>query len=117
MNSEIKSSKVNVEDINCTLLSVDIFDRLFKNEIARENGSIRKCLDEYYEDIQISDELRKILILEESDNYDMYNKAERNEFLFCVFKHLCLGASVCQFEDNLQPYIDSSKSIYKELIR
>ena len=99
------------------MLSVEIFDRLSQNEIARENGLIRKCLDEYYEDIQISDELRKLLLIEESDNYDMYSKEERNQFLFCLFKHLCLGASVCQFEDNLQPYIDTAKSIYKELIR
>lgn len=39
---------------------MDIFDRLYEKNIVRENGSIKKCLDEYYEDILISDELRKV---------------------------------------------------------
>jgi hypothetical protein len=57
-----KAKKVNVENVDCNLLSVEIFDRLAEKNIVRENGSIRKCLDEYYEDILISDELRKVFI-------------------------------------------------------
>jgi hypothetical protein len=109
--------KVDVHDVDCTLLSVEIFDKLYTNQIARENGAIRKCFDEYYEDIQISDELRKMLLIEDSDNYDMYTDKERNEFLFRLFKHLCLGAYCCQFEDEIKPYIDVARSIYKDLVR
>ncbi len=36
------------------------FDRLFNEGIVRDSGSIVKCLDEFYEDFQISDELRKV---------------------------------------------------------
>jgi cilia- and flagella-associated protein 300 len=97
-------------------LSVELFDRLFEKNIVRESGHIRGCFDEYYEDIQISDELRKLLLIEESDNYEIYSQNERNQFLFKLFKHLCLGGQVCQFEETVQPYIDVTKSIYKELI-
>lgn len=110
------AKKVNVEDVDCSLLSVDIFDRLFEKNIVRESGHIRGCFDEYFEDIQISDELRKLLLIEESDNYEIYSQIERNQFLFRLFKHLCLGGQVCQFEETLQPYIDVTKSIYKDLI-
>lgn len=113
----VKATKVNVEDVACTQLSVEIFDKLTDKNIVRESGHIRKCLDEYYEQIVISDELRKVLLLEESDNYEIYSDQERNEFIFRLFKHVAIGGEVCQYEDVIQPYIDVTKSIYKDLIR
>lgn len=56
-----RPKRVKVEDVNCSLLTVEIFDRLYEKKICRENGGIKKCLDEYYEDILISDELRKVM--------------------------------------------------------
>ncbi len=113
----MKATKVNVEDVACTQLSVEIFDKFTDKNIVREGGQIRKCLDEYYENVVISDELRKVLLLEESENYDIYSDKERNEFIFRLFKHVAIGGEVCQYEDIIQPYIDVTKSIYKDLIR
>ena len=96
---------------------VEIFDKFTDKNIVREGGQIRKCLDEYYENVVISDELRKVLLLEESENYDIYSDKERNEFIFRLFKHVAIGGEVCQYEDIIQPYIDVTKSIYKDLIR
>ena len=78
----IKATKVDVQDVDCTQLSVEIFDKFTEANIVRESGAIKKCLDEYYESIVVSDELRKCLLLEESDNYDVYSDKERNEFIF-----------------------------------
>ena len=64
--------------------------------IVRESKSIVKCYDEMYGDIMISDELRKLLLLDDSDNYEVYSEKDRSEFLFRIFKHICLGGSVCQ---------------------
>ena len=64
--------------------------------IVRESKSIVKCYDEMYGDIMISDELRKMLLQDNSDNYEVYSEKDRSEFLFCIFKHICLGGSVCQ---------------------
>ena len=58
-----------------------------------------------------------MLLVPDSDNYDMFSEEERNEFLFVLFRHLCLGGAVCQFEDTVQPYLDTTKAIYKDLIR
>ena len=44
----------------------------------------------------ISDELRKMFLMDDSDNYEVYSEEDRTEFLFCIFKHICLGGSVCQ---------------------
>jgi hypothetical protein len=59
----VKAKRVKVEDVACSYLSVDVFDRLFEKQIVREGGSIKKCLDEYFEDILISDELRKVFFI------------------------------------------------------
>ena len=59
----------------------------------------------------------QMLLLEDSDHYDGYSDSEREEFLFRLFKHVCLGGAVCQYEDTVQPYLDVTKSLYKDLVR
>jgi len=58
-----------------------------------------------------------MLLDEESEEYNLYSEDERNEFVFRIFQMLVLGGTLCQFEDILQPYLDVTKSIYKDLIR
>ena len=58
----------------------------------------------------------KMLLLDDSDNYDVYTESEREEFLFLLFRHICLGGAVCQYEDDIKPYLDTTKLIYKDLI-
>ena len=41
---------------------MEIFDRITEKGIVRESGAIKGCLDEYFEDIVISDELRKVCL-------------------------------------------------------
>lgn len=54
---------------------------------------------------------------EESENYYAVGRAEREEFLFRLFKHLCLGGELCQYEDTVEPYMSTTRRIYKDLIR
>ena len=72
--------------------------QLLYSGIVRQSGSIVKCYDEMYGDIMISDELRKMLLMDDSDNYDVFSEEDRSEFLFKIFKHVCLGGSVCQVQ-------------------
>lgn len=109
-------TKTMAELIPASILSMDFFDRLAKAGIVRQSGSIVKCYDEMYGDIMISDELRKMLLLDDSDNYEVYSEGDRAEFLFRIFKHICLGGSVCQYEDDMPPYLDATKLLYKDLV-
>lgn len=59
----------------------------------------------------------QVLLLEDSDHYDIFSESDREEFLFRLFSHICLGGSVCQFEDTITPYLETTKMIYKDLIR
>ena len=55
--------------------------------------------------------------MEESESYEIFSESDRDELLFKLFTHLCLGGAVCQYEDDIQPYIDTAKNIYKDLVR
>ena len=85
-----------MDDIPCTILNMGFFDRLTTSEAVRESGSIKKCFDEVCGDFIISDELRKLLLLEDSDHYCVYSDEERDELLFRILKHLALGGPVNQ---------------------
>lgn len=54
---------------------------------------------------------------EESQGYNLYNEFEKREFIYRVLKLLVLGGSLCQYEDRIQPYLEVTKSLYKDLIR
>lgn len=55
-----KVTKIEATLVPCTQTSMSFFDRLYTEGVVRENGVIVKCYDEYYDDIPISDELRKV---------------------------------------------------------
>ncbi|KAM6159176.1 cilia- and flagella-associated protein 300 isoform 2-T2 [Rhynchocyon petersi] len=107
--------KIEAINVPCTQLSMAFFNRLYDEDIVRDNGHIVKCLDSFCDPFLISDELRKVLLLEDSEKYEVFSQPDREEFLFRLFKHLCLGGSLCQYEDVLDPYLETTKLIYKDL--
>ncbi|XP_005102588.2 cilia- and flagella-associated protein 300 [Aplysia californica] len=111
-----KASKVKVTSVPCSVLSMSFFDKLCEGEIARESGDVKKCFDEFIGDFTISDNLRQMLLNEDSDVFCEFNEKEREEFLFLLFSHICLGGRLCQYEDNIQPYLEVTKALYKDLI-
>ncbi|KAL2095132.1 hypothetical protein ACEWY4_009851 [Coilia grayii] len=108
-----KVTSVDVEVVPCSKVSMDIFDPLESGGVLRPSGHIVKCYHEIYGDF---DELRNVLTIEDSDKYDLFGPAERKEFLFRLFKHICLGGELCQYEDTVSPYMDTVKVIYKDLV-
>ena len=81
-------------------------------------GDIVKCMDEYTDDhIIVSDELRKCLLMPECETWDTFGAEERQEFLFHILRALALGGALCQYEDQLQPYLEVAKKMYKSLVR
>jgi len=66
--------------------------------------------------MQISDELRKLLVCEESDNYDEFTPAERSELVFHILKRITVGGSMCQYEDYFTPYLDVTRSVYRDMV-
>ncbi|EPY79954.1 hypothetical protein CB1_000877029 [Camelus ferus] len=57
VGTEVK--KIEAINVPCTQLSMSFFDRLYDEDIVRDNGHIVKCLDSFCDPFLISDELRK----------------------------------------------------------
>ncbi|XP_056154265.1 cilia- and flagella-associated protein 300 [Lampris incognitus] len=104
---------VDVEVVPCSKVSMELFDPIYSCGIVTPSGQIVKCLHDVHPDY---DELRQMLQEEESEHYYVVGREERGEFLFRLFKHLCLGGELCQYEDTIEPYINTTKQIYKDLI-
>ncbi|XP_040909765.1 cilia- and flagella-associated protein 300 [Toxotes jaculatrix] len=104
---------VDVEVVPCTKVSMELFDPIYSCGILRPSGHVVKCFHDVYPDY---DELRQMLQEEDSEHYYMVGREERGEFLFRLFKHLCLGGELCQYEDTIDPYISTTKQVYKDLI-
>ncbi|XP_071356420.1 cilia- and flagella-associated protein 300 isoform X2 [Trachinotus anak] len=105
---------VDVEVVPCTKVSMELFDPIYSCGILRPSGQVVKCFHDVYPDY---DELRQMLQEEDSEHYYAVGREERGEFLFRLFKHLCLGGELCQYEDTIDPYINTTKQVYKDLIR
>ncbi|XP_075995662.1 cilia- and flagella-associated protein 300 [Genypterus blacodes] len=104
---------VDVEVVPCTKVCLGLFDPIYSCGILRPSGQIVKCYHDVYPDY---DELRQMLQEEDSEHYFVVGREERQEFLFLLFKHLCLGGELSQYEDAIDPYISTTKQIYKDLI-
>ncbi|KAK2580782.1 hypothetical protein KPH14_011517 [Odynerus spinipes] len=115
----ITASTVDVEQIPCSVVNMSFFDKLKNphNEIIHNSGIIRKRYDTKINDFLVSDKLREMLLDEESLSYCLYAENERKEFIFCILQILVLGGILCQYEDTLEPYLNTTKCIYKDLIR
>lgn len=54
--------------------------------------------------------------MEEADEYDIFSAEERAELLFKLFTLLVVGGPLNQYEDNIGPYFDITRDLYKDLV-
>ena len=93
--------------------------------------NIKGTFDDPFEGIEIQDLVRsehflfkfsnlfqrQLILKEESEHYEIFSQNERDELLFLIFKALVLGGSLCQYENQLTPYLDVTRIFYKTLVR
>lgn len=111
--------KVDVEVVPAALTRLDVFDKLSEGAsppIVRPNGDLSKCMEDAREGFQVSDLLRDLILNEDSENAGLYSEDERSELLWRLLEHMSLGGPCCQFEDKLEPYVETAKRVYKELV-
>ncbi|XP_053972571.1 cilia- and flagella-associated protein 300-like [Hylaeus volcanicus] len=115
----IMATCIEVKPVPCSILSMNFFDKIKdpKNGIVHKSGAICKRYDMEVNGFLVSDNLRGMLLDNECPEYNLYLKDERNEFIFYIFQMLVLGGAICQYEDSLDPYLNITKAIYKDLIR
>ncbi|KAF6256635.1 flagellar/basal body protein [Scenedesmus sp. NREL 46B-D3] len=114
------ASGLKLQQVPASDTRIDVFDRLLTAEppVVRRagQGDIIKCMDDVVCGVQVSDELRRLLLVEDSEHAELYSSEERASLLFRLFELLCIGGACCQFEDQLQPYLEVTKRLYKALL-
>jgi len=103
------------ERLATTVLRLDFFDRLKEAGIVRA-GDIMKCLDEPCGEILVSDRLRKLLLDETSEEWELFSTAERKELIFHVMCRLAIGGGMNQYSDEIEPYLNLTRLLYKDLV-
>lgn len=109
-------SEINYVELKCSQTSMDYFNFLYENDLVHQSGSIRKVIPEYVEEIEICDKIREALLVEESEEYLIFDSTYRNEFLFRIFQHVTIGGGMCQYEDEVTDYLEVIKGLYKDLV-
>jgi cilia- and flagella-associated protein 300 len=102
-------------EIRAQTTTMDIFQLLMEKDLIYHNGNIKKVIPDFFEEIEICDKIRECLIVEESEDYGILDEF-RNEFLFRIFEHVAIGGGVCQYEDEIEPYLEVVKGMYKDLV-
>ncbi|XP_014244163.1 uncharacterized protein C11orf70 homolog [Cimex lectularius] len=119
VNLGIPASKTQFESVPCNVTSMDFFKRLEENNKLVLSGRLIPCLEETVDDFEgfyISNTLQAMVLDKHDASKDLYKQSERNQFIFQLFKHLVLGGKWCQYEDTLSPYLEVTKSLYKDLV-
>jgi hypothetical protein len=81
------------------------------------SGGIRKCFEDVVDGgIPVADELRKCLLDRDSEHFELFTPAERNELLFVLLTHLCVGGGLCQYENSVGPYLSVLRLLYRDLV-
>jgi len=111
----VKAGSVRYSQLRSTVLKLDFFDRLNEAEIVR-SGSISKCFDVQCGDLLVSDRLRKLFVDDSSEEWDLYSAQERSELIFHVLRRLAVGGGMNQYDDEMAPYLNFTKALYKDLV-
>eukprot|EP00912_Choanoflagellata_sp_UC4_P001706 UC4_evm1s1089 len=94
---ERKAGSIKYKLLNVTKTSMSFFDKIKtpnNPKVIRETGAICKCFPEYVNEIVCNDELWKMLIWEDSENYDIFSEDDRNEILFKIMQHIVIGGKL-----------------------
>ena len=110
--------EVKYEEITCTHTTLDLFNVLKEGSLApvRPDGGINGCFPDKFREVNCETELHMALLNEDSDQFCLFSDEDRKEFLFLLFQLLVIGGSLCQYENNLQPYLDMTRQMYKSLV-
>mmetsp|Transcript_4704 Transcript_4704/g.6462 ORF Transcript_4704/g.6462 Transcript_4704/m.6462 type:complete len:252 (-) Transcript_4704:62-817(-) len=110
-------SQLDWQKLKCTVLNMEFFDRLHEGTIATEAGTVRMCMDEDIEGKVVSDLLREMLANPTSENTELFSKEEeQQEFIFQLFKMLCLGGAMMQPDESTEAYLETTKVLYKDVV-
>ncbi|CAG9463929.1 unnamed protein product [Pedinophyceae sp. YPF-701] len=103
-----------------TETSMSFFDRLEDCDpaIVGHSGTIARCIEDVVDGQNVHNMLQEALTREgdSEEHPDLFTPDERKQLLYRVFRLMVLGGACNQYEDTLEPYLESTKRLYKGLL-
>jgi len=101
-----------------TKVRMDLFNKIKEEGLANEaTGRMRGCMPELFDGVECDTLVREMLLNEDSEHYLLYDDEEKDEFLFRIFRHLIIGGGMCQADELLPPYLETTRQLYKSLVK
>eukprot|EP00937_MAST-01D_sp_MAST-1D-sp2_P002698 g2698.t1 len=116
LTPEQAEEPLTVTELRKSVVHMGFFDRIEEAGLVTETGYIRQMAEEMHGGVPVSDLLRDALLNDESEHAALFSAEDRDEFIFRVFRYVCVGGSLCQHDENWQPYLDAARALYKELV-
>lgn len=63
----------------------------------------------------MSDKLRLSLLSPDSEEWLAWSDEQRKELIFRLFSSFVIGGALNQFDDEIKPYLDLTRTAYKEM--
>lgn len=112
-------SRVVFEPLATRVTDMAWFNRFAEaGVVAAELGSgrVRAQMEEVFDGATVGDSLREALANPDSEHADLFSAEERRELIFRILRLVAIGGAMTQWEDELGPYLDAAKVIYKDLV-
>ncbi|XP_045583013.2 cilia- and flagella-associated protein 300 [Procambarus clarkii] len=110
------ASVERVEEVPCTMTSMAVFRRLYEARVVRQDGEIVRCPEQYHDHLVIDDKLKKVLVEEGGELWEVVDEEQRRQLLVRLFSLVALGGECCQFEDNIHHYLSVTRTLYRDLV-
>eukprot|EP00603_Paraphysomonas_imperforata_P005100 CAMPEP_0114426650 /NCGR_PEP_ID=MMETSP0103-20121206/7915_1 /TAXON_ID=37642 ORGANISM="Paraphysomonas imperforata, Strain PA2" /NCGR_SAMPLE_ID=MMETSP0103 /ASSEMBLY_ACC=CAM_ASM_000201 /LENGTH=223 /DNA_ID=CAMNT_0001595633 /DNA_START=270 /DNA_END=941 /DNA_ORIENTATION=+ len=115
-NANIPIEMENVK-LKSTVRSMEFFDKLIDADsgIVGPTGNIGGCFEESFDGVTTGDLLRDLIVNPDSANSQIFSAGDKMEFIYRLFRIFSIGGTLCQPDHNIQRYLDTTKSFYKDL--
>lgn len=115
-------TRVTASAVACSATRLDMFDKLAHASdppiLQGNSWMVQRTADGAdMHGFVVHDNLREMLLCEDSANHSLLSEFEQQEFLWKVFRHLVLGGQLNQYEDDVDQYRQAAKALYRTLIR
>lgn len=116
-NHVTSATNLQFEPLGTSCVDMSLFDRIKARGLVTESGYIRKMMDETYDGALSCNFITDMFLnIDESENAALFTDQEKDELLFRLLKWVCVGGSLNQVEEKLEPYLLVAKELYKKLV-
>jgi hypothetical protein len=108
--------KLVFRQLSSTILNMGFFDGLEREGLIAPTGYIRKCMNDRIGGVEIDNLLLDMFLNESSEHAATFTNAQKGEFIFHIFRLLCVGGAMHQRDELVNDYLETTKALYKELL-